>query len=85
MSKEAGAEFGKSSTGFGTPKAPDGTPLPNGALEHHIRLMRETVGPKMGVKASGGIRSAETAINMINAGATRIGTSSGVNIIKTFE
>lgn len=83
--KNAGADFVKTSTGFGTPKAADGTPLPNGATEHHIRLMRETVGPEMGVKASGGIRSALTAQAMINAGANRIGTSSGTAILETWQ
>lgn len=81
-SKNAGADFVKTSTGFATPKASDGTALPNGATEHHVRLMRETVGPKMGVKASGGIRSAETARLMIQSGANRIGTSSGIKIIE---
>lgn len=79
--KKAGADFVKTSTGFATPKAADGSALPNGATEHHIRLMRETVGPDMGVKASGGIRSAETALKMIKAGANRIGTSSGTAIL----
>lgn len=83
--KRAGADFVKTSTGFATPKGIDGNPLPNGASEHHVRLMRETVGPEMGVKASGGIRSAKTAMAMIEAGANRIGTSSGVNIIDTWN
>ncbi|HEX3871594.1 MAG TPA: deoxyribose-phosphate aldolase [Pirellulales bacterium] len=71
LAKEAGAAFVKTSTGFG----------PSGATVEDIRLMRETVGPTMGVKASGGVRSRETAEQMIAAGATRLGTSSGVAIV----
>ena len=82
--KKAKADFVKTSTGFATPKGSDGQLLPNGASEHHVKIMRETVGEKMGVKASGGIRSAKTAIAMIEAGANRIGTSSGVKIIEAF-
>ena len=69
--KAAGADFVKTSTGFST----------GGATEADIRLMRQTVGEKMGVKASGGVRSYEDAMTMINAGATRLGTSSGVKIM----
>lgn len=68
---EAGAHFVKTSTGFST----------SGATVHDVELIRETVGPKMGVKASGGIRDAQAARAMIQAGATRIGTSSGVAIV----
>ncbi len=68
----AGADFVKTSTGFNT----------GGATIDDIKLMREVVGPKMGVKASGGVRDTETARAMIAAGATRIGTSSGINIVK---
>ena len=82
--KKAGADFVKTSTGFATPKSLDGQLLPNGASEHHVRLMRKAVGPDMGVKASGGIRSAKMAAAMIEAGANRIGTSSGVNIIENW-
>ncbi|MCD1125641.1 deoxyribose-phosphate aldolase [Jinshanibacter sp. LJY008] len=64
-------DFVKTSTGFSS----------GGATVEHVSLMRNTVGKKMGVKASGGIRSRETATLMINAGATRIGTSSGVSIV----
>ena len=70
--KESGAHFVKTSTGFG----------PCGAAASDIRLMRDTVGPAMGIKASGGIRTREAALEMIAAGATRIGTSSGIAIIK---
>jgi len=71
LAKEAGAHYVKTSTGFG----------PGGATVADVRLMRETVGPEMGVKASGGVRDAQTAWAMIEAGATRIGTSSGVAIV----
>mgnify|MGYP004557648207 FL=1 len=73
IAKEYGADFVKTSTGFST----------GGATEHDIELMRKTVGDKMGVKASGGIKSYEDAIKMINAGANRLGTSSGIAIIKS--
>jgi deoxyribose-phosphate aldolase len=69
---KAGAKFVKTSTGFG----------PGGATVADIQLMRETIGPEPGVKASGGVRSADAAREMIEAGATRIGTSSGVLIVK---
>lgn len=84
-SKKAGADFVKTSTGFATPKGLDGQLLPNGANEHHVKLMRETVGAEMGVKASGGIRSAKMAIAMLEAGANRIGTSSGVRIVEDWD
>jgi len=71
IAKKAGAHFVKTSTGFS--KA--------GATPEDIALMRRTVGPKMGVKAAGGVRSYEDAVAMINAGATRLGTSSGVAIV----
>lgn len=69
--KEAGANFVKTSTGFS--KA--------GATVEDVRLMRQTVGDGMGVKASGGIRSFDDAAAMIEAGATRLGTSAGVKIV----
>lgn len=72
LSKEAGADFVKTSTGFG----------PGGATAEDIALMRKTVGKYMGVKASGGIRDFETAQKMIKAGATRIGASASVGIVK---
>lgn len=71
MAKEAGAAFVKTSTGFSTA----------GAKEEDIRLMRETVGPDLGVKASGGIRTREDALKMIAAGATRIGASATAKIV----
>ena len=73
IAKEYGADFVKTSTGFST----------GGATEHDIELMRKTVGDKMGVKASGGIKTYEDAIKMINAGANRLGTSSGIAIMKS--
>lgn len=72
LSKSAGADFVKTSTGFSTA----------GATVKDIRLMRETVGEQMGVKASGGVRSREDADAMIKVGATRIGTSNGVKIVE---
>ncbi|HEM5997074.1 TPA: deoxyribose-phosphate aldolase [Streptococcus suis] len=72
ISKEAGADFVKTSTGFST----------GGATVEDVALMRKTVGPDMGVKASGGARSYEDAIAFIEAGASRIGASSGVAIMK---
>lgn len=82
--KKAGADFVKTSTGFANPKKLDGELLPNGASEHHVKLMRETVGPEMGVKASGGIRTANMVLTMLKAGANRIGTSSGVKIVENW-
>ncbi len=72
LAKEAGADFVKTSTGFST----------GGATVADITLMRKTVGPDMGVKASGGIHNEAEAKAMIDAGATRIGTSAGVAIME---
>ena len=69
--KAAGADFVKTSTGFST----------GGATVEAVKLMRETVGPEMGVKASGGVRTHEDFLAMVEAGANRIGTSSGAKII----
>lgn len=71
LSEEAGAHFVKTSTGFG----------PGGASVEDVALMRQNVSPSIGVKASGGVRDLETAVRMIEAGATRLGTSSGVSIM----
>lgn len=71
LSKEAGAHFVKTSTGFST----------GGATASDVALMRQTVGPDMGVKASGGIRTLQDALTMIHAGASRVGVSSGVKIM----
>ena len=73
IAKEYGADFVKTSTGFST----------GGATEHDVELMRKTVGDKIGVKASGGIKTYEDAVKMINAGANRLGTSSGIAIMKS--
>ncbi|NUM54700.1 MAG: deoxyribose-phosphate aldolase [Candidatus Hydrogenedentes bacterium] len=72
MASRAGAAFVKTSTGFGRA----------GATTDDVALMRQVVGPKLGVKAAGGIRTYADAIAMITAGADRIGTSSGVAILK---
>lgn len=71
LSEQAGAHYVKTSTGFG----------PGGATVEDIRLMRASVSSTIGVKASGGVRDLETAQRMIEAGATRLGTSSGVAIV----
>jgi deoxyribose-phosphate aldolase len=70
---DAGADFVKTSTGF----------APAGAKEEQVRLMRRSLPPTVGVKASGGIKTREHAVAMIEAGASRIGTSSGIKIIET--
>lgn len=72
ISKEAGADFVKTSTGFSG----------GGATAKDVALMRRVVGPEMGVKASGGVRTYEDAASMIQAGASRIGASAGVKIIQ---
>lgn len=72
IAKETGADFVKTSTGFST----------GGATVHDVALMRKTVGPDMGVKASGGIRTLEDALSMIEAGANRLGASAGVKIVE---
>lgn len=75
LSKKAKADFVKTSTGFST----------GGATVEDVKLMRKTVGKKMHVKASGGIRDAKTFLAMIKAGADRIGASSGVQIIEELK
>jgi deoxyribose-phosphate aldolase len=72
LSKEAGADFVKTSTGFAS----------GGATVHDVELMRRVVGPEMGVKAAGGVRTFADAESMIKAGATRIGASAGVKILQ---
>lgn len=72
LAVSAGADFVKTSTGFSTA----------GATVDDIALMREVVGPTIGVKASGGIRDKKTALAMIDAGATRIGASAGIMIVR---
>jgi deoxyribose-phosphate aldolase len=71
IAKKVGMDFVKTSTGFG----------PGGATVEDVRLMRSIVGERMGVKASGGIRDTETAVRMVEAGATRIGASASVKIV----
>lgn len=71
IAQQAAADFVKTSTGFG----------PGGATVADVELMRRTVGPRMGVKASGGIRTLEDVKRMVAAGATRIGASAGVKIV----
>ncbi|WP_126427753.1 deoxyribose-phosphate aldolase [Brevibacillus marinus] len=71
LSVAAGAHFVKTSTGFG----------PGGATLEDVALLRQTVGPAIGVKASGGVRDRATAVAMIEAGATRIGSSAGVALV----
>ncbi|OPX57350.1 MAG: Deoxyribose-phosphate aldolase [Methanobacterium sp. PtaB.Bin024] len=72
LARDAGAHYVKTSTGFGV----------DGATTEDVRLMRETVGMQMGVKAAGGIRNLETALAMIDAGASKLGTSTGVQIME---
>lgn len=72
LAKEAGADYVKTSTGFSG----------GGATVEDITLMRRVVGPTMGVKASGGVRSREDAENLVKAGATRLGASAGVKIVQ---
>jgi deoxyribose-phosphate aldolase len=72
LAKKAGADFVKTSTGFG----------PGGATVEDVRLIRETVGRGTGIKAAGGVRTLEEVQKMVEAGATRIGTSSGLKIIE---
>ena len=73
--KAAGADFVKTSTGFST----------GGATVEDVKLMRETVGPDMGVKASGGIRDLAKALAMVEAGANRLGCSAGVAIMEEWK
>lgn len=71
LAKDAGADFVKTSTGFST----------GGATKEDIALMRKTIGTEMGVKASGGVRTYEDAVTMIESGATRIGASASIAIV----
>lgn len=75
LAKEAGADFVKTSTGFST----------SGATVEDVALMRRVVGPEVGIKAAGGIRTLEDLEKMVKAGATRIGASAGVKIIKSVD
>ncbi len=75
LAKKAGFDFVKTSTGFGS----------GGATVHDVALMRKTVGPDMGVKAAGGIRTSADAFALVSAGATRRGCSAGVEILKALR
>jgi deoxyribose-phosphate aldolase len=75
LAKSAGADYVKTSTGFG----------PGGATAHDVALMRRAVGPQMGIKAAGGIRTYADVEAMVTAGATRIGASAGVKIVREAE
>lgn len=75
LAAKAGASFVKTSTGFG----------PAGANVHDVRLLRKAVGSRMGIKASGGVRTFKQALELIKAGADKIGTSAGVAIIREFK
>jgi len=71
IAADLGAAFVKTSSGF----------APQGASVEHVRLMRRTVGPSMGVKGAGGIRTREFALRLVEAGANRVGTSKGVELV----
>lgn len=75
MAKDAGFDFVKTSTGFGS----------SGATVEDVKLMRKTVGRKMGVKAAGGIRDLDSALALIDAGANRLGCSASVDIVEAFS
>jgi len=75
LAVQAGADYVKTSTGFGT----------GGAIVEDVRLMRKSVGKELGVKAAGGIRTLDQALAMIEAGANRIGTSAGVSIVEALK
>ena len=75
LAEQAGADFVKTSTGFG----------PAGATLADVRLMRQAVGDRLGVKAAGGIRTLETALAMIDAGANRLGCSASIEIVNEFQ
>lgn len=72
---DAGADFVKTSTGF----------APTGAKVEHVRIMRRAVPAEVGIKASGGIKTREQAIALIEAGASRLGTSSGIALVKNLD
>lgn len=75
LAAEAGADYVKTSTGFGT----------GGATVEDVRLMRKAVGQNLGVKAAGGIRTLDQALKMVEAGANRIGTSASVSIVESLD
>ena len=73
--RDTGADYIKTSTGS----------MPNGATVDDIKLIREVVGMTMGVKAAGGIRTCEHAVNLLDAGASRLGTSTGVSLLRSYD
>lgn len=75
IAKEVKPDFVKTSTGFGTA----------GATASHVRLMKETVGEEVQVKAAGGIRDLDSALAMVEVGATRLGTSAGIKIVEEYK
>jgi len=75
IARDVGADFIKTSTGT----------APGGATVEDIRLIRDVIGPSMGVKASGGIRTVEFAMDLLDAGANRLGTSSGVALVEAYD
>ena len=77
---EVGADYVKTSTGFGFIKQADGGYVTTGATEHDVALMRKYAGANVGVKASGGVRTYADAVRMVELGATRLGTSSSAAI-----
>ena len=81
LSTSAGADYVKTSTGFGFVKRPDGSLASTGATEHDVALMRKHAGANVGVKASGGMRSLADAQKMVDLGATRLGTSASQAIV----
>jgi deoxyribose-phosphate aldolase len=81
LAEEAGAEFVKTSTGYGFTIQPDGHYAYRGATEHDVRLMRAHVGPEVQVKAAGGIRTYEDALRMCRAGAARLGCTATEAIV----
>ena len=81
LAEEAGAQFVKTSTGFARQEFLAGPGLSLGATIHDVRMLRAWVGDRLRVKASGGIRSADLALELVAAGADRIGTSAGPTLV----
>ena len=85
MCERAGADWVKTSTGYGFVKRPDGNYNYKGATEHDLRLMRETCSPKVQVKAAGGVRDLDGLILVRDLGATRCGASATVAILEEYR
>lgn len=85
ISERAGADWVKTSTGFAYLKKPDGTDAAKGATEHDLRLMRESVSPKVQVKAAGGVRNLDGLIRVRELGASRCGTTSTAEILDEYR